>query len=237
MECVEICADKALLAAPQTEASVAKLKHDWEFWLDLPTTDPGFIRIDDLDEKIGALETLLLDKRSYSSMVSGDGACLGCGEKTTIHLFTATATALMQPRVKKLLTDLDDLINRLETHVRLKLAQGLDLSDRATIQETIDNARDGDFTLSTLTCGLEQDNTEPLDAEWLQWVTGILDELRNLKNCYLVGHGNNIRADLGLVNSTGCTSVWGSTFPYNPYPFPSDQPFIPGFPLHGYGDF
>jgi len=220
MECVEICDDKALIAEPQTEAAVAKLKHDWEFWLDLPTTDPGFIRIDDLDEKIGALETLLLDKRSYSSMVSGDGACLGCGEKTTIHLFTATATALMQPRVKKLLTDLDDLINRLETHVRLKLAQGLDLSDRATIQETIDNARDGNFTLSTLTSGLEQDNTEPLDAEWLQWVTGILDELRNLKSCYLEGHGKNIRADLGLVNSTGCTSVWGSTFPYNPYPFP-----------------
>ena len=25
---------------------------------------------------------------------------------------------------------------------------------------------------------------------------------------------------MGMVNSTGCTSVWGSTFPYHPYPFP-----------------
>ncbi len=25
---------------------------------------------------------------------------------------------------------------------------------------------------------------------------------------------------MGIVNSTGCSSVWGATFPYNPYPFP-----------------
>jgi pyruvate-ferredoxin/flavodoxin oxidoreductase len=74
------------------------MRRDWDFWLDLPTTDPAFIRIDDLDEKIGALETLLLDKSNYQSLLSGDGACMGCGEKTVIHLFTSTVTALMQPR-------------------------------------------------------------------------------------------------------------------------------------------
>ena len=25
---------------------------------------------------------------------------------------------------------------------------------------------------------------------------------------------------MGMANSTGCSSVWGSTYPYNPYPFP-----------------
>jgi pyruvate-ferredoxin/flavodoxin oxidoreductase len=25
---------------------------------------------------------------------------------------------------------------------------------------------------------------------------------------------------MGMCNSTGCTSVWGSTYPFNPYPFP-----------------
>ena len=28
------------------------------------------------------------------------------------------------------------------------------------------------------------------------------------------------RSSMGMINSTGCTSVWGSTFPFNPYPFP-----------------
>ena len=25
---------------------------------------------------------------------------------------------------------------------------------------------------------------------------------------------------MGMLNATGCTSVWGSTYPFNPYPFP-----------------
>jgi pyruvate-ferredoxin/flavodoxin oxidoreductase len=25
---------------------------------------------------------------------------------------------------------------------------------------------------------------------------------------------------MGMCNATGCTSVWGSTYPFNPYPFP-----------------
>ena len=40
----------------------------------------------DLDEGIGVLSSLLLKKRNYRSMVGGDGACMGCGEKTAVHL-------------------------------------------------------------------------------------------------------------------------------------------------------
>jgi pyruvate-ferredoxin/flavodoxin oxidoreductase len=98
--CVTVCEDDALKMVTQTEDSVERLRRDWNTWLDLPTTPKEYSRIDSLDEKIGALETLLLDKRNYGSMNCGDGACLGCGEKTAIHLFTATVTALMQPRVK-----------------------------------------------------------------------------------------------------------------------------------------
>jgi hypothetical protein len=87
------------------------LRRDWKFWLDLPTTPKEYSRIDNLDEKIGALETLLLDKHNYNSMNCGDGACLGCGEKTAIHMFTGTVTALMQPRVEAFVEKLDDLIS------------------------------------------------------------------------------------------------------------------------------
>ncbi|CAG0971611.1 partial pyruvate-ferredoxin/flavodoxin oxidoreductase, partial [Rhodocyclaceae bacterium] len=92
--CVKVCEDDALKMVTQTEDSTEKLRRDWNLWLDLPTTGKEFSRIDSLDEKIGALETLLLDKHNYNSMNCGDGACLGCGEKTAIHLFTGTVTAL-----------------------------------------------------------------------------------------------------------------------------------------------
>lgn len=218
MECVEVCEDEALVAAPQTAESVKEMRAKWAIWLDLPNTDPGFIRIDDLNEKVGALETLLLDKSNYQSVVAGDGSCMGCGEKTVIHLFTATVTALMQPRVKAHLAEIDDLIARLETHVRLKLAAAVDLSNTAAISKVIDGHKDSDLTLSDLSAELDPARTaEPVDPEWLRWVTGLLDKLRHLKAQYTKPQP---RAEMGIVNSTGCSSVWGSTWPFNPYPFP-----------------
>ena len=35
-----------------------------------------------------------------------------------------------------------------------------------------------------------------------------------------VGPSGKGRAALGMTNSTGCSSVWASTYPFNPYPFP-----------------
>jgi pyruvate-ferredoxin/flavodoxin oxidoreductase len=218
MECVEVCDDQALVADPQTEETIAQMQGKWEVWLDLPNTSRDFIRIDDLDEKIGALETLLLDKDNYEALVSGDGACMGCAEKTIIHLFTATVTALMQRRVKAHLAEIDDLINRLETHVRLKLAESMDLSNTQAIREAVDAHKDSDLSLSDLSAGLDRAHqAQPVDPQWLQWVTGLLDKLRHLKGQYTTAQP---RAEMGIVNATGCTSVWGSTFPFNPYPFP-----------------
>ena len=219
MECIDVCDDQALLAEPQTPDAITRMRCDWDFWLDLPTTDPAFMRIDDLDEKHGALETLLLDKGNYQSMLSGDGACMGCGEKTVIHLFTGTVTALMQPRVKRHLAELDDLINRLETHIRLKLAEGMDLSNPAKIDAAVEAHQDGDLTLSNLS-GELAGGAQPVDQKWLRWVGQLLEKLRYLKWQYTDGKTGKGRAEMGIINATGCTSVWGSTFPYNPYPFP-----------------
>lgn len=219
MECIEVCDDKALLAEPQTPLAIERMQRDWEFWLDLPNTDPDYIRIDDLDEKIGALETLLLDKSNYQSLLSGDGACMGCGEKSVIHLFTGTVTALMQPRVKRHLAEIDELIKQLETHVRLKLAEGMDLSNLDKIDSAVDASQDNDLTLSHLSDSLAG-GAQPVDQKWLRWVTQLLEKLRYLKWQYTDGKTGNGRAEMGIINATGCTSVWGSTFPFNPYPFP-----------------
>ena len=219
MECVEVCGDGALLTEPQTADSIAQLRRDWDLWLDLPNTSTDFIRIDDLNEKVGALETLLLDKTNYQAMYSGDGACMGCGEKTAIHLFTSTVAALMQPRVKQHLTELEELIKQLETHVRLKLAEGMDLSNVAKLNEAVDSHQDTDLTLSELS-GTLASSAQPVDQQWLRWVSQLLEKLRHLKWQYTDGTTGTGRAAMGIINATGCTSVWGSTFPYNPYPFP-----------------
>ncbi|MDP6108913.1 MAG: 2-oxoacid:acceptor oxidoreductase family protein, partial [Rhodospirillales bacterium] len=221
MLCVEVCDDGALVEVTQDDSAIRRMRSEWDFWLKLPSTNKQFNRIDDIDEKIGALHTLLLDKKSYNSMVCGDGACLGCGEKSIIHLFTSTVTALMQPRVEKLLEQLNDQINRLEKHIRLKLSEGLDLSDIGTIDGIVSGDPERDLTLSDLSGKLDSDNeTTVLDRRWLKRATGLMEKLRDLKWRYEEGPTKRGRTDMGIANATGCTSVWGATYPYNPYPFP-----------------
>ena len=46
------------------------------------------------------------------------------------------------------------------------------------------------------------------------------EELEHLKWLYVQGPSGRGRVHMGITNSTGCSSVWASTYPYNPYPFP-----------------
>ncbi len=221
MECVEVCNDDALRPVTQTEDSIKRMRNEWDFWLDLPNTKEKFSRISNIDEGVGALETLLLDKNNYLSLVSGDGACLGCGEKSVIHLFTSTVEALMQPRVAKHVEKLDDLIQRLEKHIQLKLVQNMDVSDSSAMEKIVSEMKDTDLTLAGIAGKMEKlRGTQPIDQDWLRRVTQLVAKLKNLKWKYTDGTTGKGRSNMGMLNSTGCTSVWGSTYPFNPYPFP-----------------
>ena len=219
--CVTVCEDDALKMVTQTDDSVEKLQKEWNLWLDLPTTPKEYSRIDSLDEKIGALETLLLDKHNYMSMNCGDGACLGCGEKTAIHLFTSTVTALMQPRVEAFVEKLDTLIAGLEQRIRLKVTESMDVGDTRAMLAAVEDARESDLTLSKLSDRVSAGKpSQPIDPAWMRTVAQTLERLKDLKWRYLEGPSKRGRAEMGMVNSTGCTSVWGATYPYHPYPFP-----------------
>jgi len=221
MECVAVCDYDALRMTTQTEDSVARLRKEWDLWMDLPNTPAKYNRIDDLEEKIGPLETMLLNKDAYLKFASGDGACLGCSEKSVIHLFVATVESLMQPRIKKHVDHLTELIDKLEQHIQSKLFKSVNVSDADTLAKVIGQMQHSDLTMSGLAGKLESlQESEPIDQEWLRNVTQLLAKLKNLKWKYTEGVTGNGRTSMGMLNATGCTSVWGSTWPYNPYPFP-----------------
>ena len=221
MECVEVCKDDALRPIKQTKETVSSLRKNWDFWLDLPNTPDKYIRVDNLEEGIGALETILLDKDAYLPFASGDGACLGCSEKTVIHLFIATVEALMHPRVKKHVARIEELITALKKYVQMKLVGEIDVGDSEEMAAVLQEDDDGDLTLAKIADRIEKTHeAEPIDREWLRHATQLISELRDLKWSYQNGVTGKGRANMGILNATGCTSVWGSTYPFNPYPFP-----------------
>ncbi len=200
--CVDVCPEGALVTVQQQEEIVDRLRRNWTFWERLPDTDDRYINVRDIDEGVGVLSSLLLKKDNYRSMAGGDGACMGCGEKTAVHLVTSTIEALMQPRVKALLHKVDRLVSELDGKERGLLGAEADLSGAAR--------SGGDVSVK-------------LSAESqarLRLLQKTKEELEHLKWLYSEGPSGRGRVSLGITNSTGCSSVWGSTYPYNPYPFP-----------------
>jgi pyruvate-ferredoxin/flavodoxin oxidoreductase len=200
--CVDVCPDGALETIKQTDEIVDTLRRNWEFWKTLPETDDRYVKIASLEEGIGVLPSLLLKKENYLSMAGSDGACLGCGEKTVLHLVIAAVYAMVLPRVEQRVAKIDQLI------------AGLDAKARALVSS--------DLELEVLTSDNEQVDI-PLDRakqSSIQRIVSMIRELNDLRWRYLEGPSGLGRAKLGMTNSTGCSSVWASTYPYNPYPFP-----------------
>ena len=220
-ECIAVCNDDALRLQIQTPGTVAELRKNWNLWLDLPNTPRHYQRLENLEEGIGVLENILLDKGNYLALTSGDGACLGCSEKTVLHLFIATVEALMRPRVAKHLSRLDTLIEKLERHIQLKLVEEINVDDSEVMANIVTGMGDEDVTLSDIAVRIEAlRGTQPIDHDWLKRVTGLLNTLKTLRWQYREGVTGQGRTTMGILNSTGCSSVWGSTYPFNPYPFP-----------------
>jgi pyruvate-ferredoxin/flavodoxin oxidoreductase len=144
-----------------------------------------------------------LKKGNYRSMVAGDSACSGCGEKTALHLITAAIEAAMQERVAAFVERVNKLTKRLEQKARHLLVSEADLEAVAA------------EPAARLDVGVSGQNRARLNR-----LVGLVRQLKDLSWRYTSGPSGRGRASLGMTNATGCSSVWASTYPYNPYPFP-----------------
>ncbi len=201
--CVEVCPEQALISVKQTDDVVEHLRRNWKLWQHLPETDDRYVNIASLEEGIGVLSSLLLKKENYRSMVGGDGACMGCGEKTVVHLVLSAINALMLPRVQQHVERLKDLSARLDAKARELLASDVNV-------EQI-----GAGTEGTIDIPIEADKKAAVDR-----ISRMIRDLKDLIWRYTEGPSGKGRSTVGMANATGCSSVWGSTYPYNPYPFP-----------------
>jgi pyruvate-ferredoxin/flavodoxin oxidoreductase len=200
--CVAVCADGALKTVRQTEEYQETMESNWKLWNNLPETDDQYIKISSLDEGIGVMSSLLLKQSNYMSMKGGDGACMGCGEKTTVHLLLSTVNAFMGPRVKDHVKKLERMIKELDDKAHALMIAETDLSSVDENQDAVSVELSGDRKARVLL------------------IRKTIDQLKDLKWRYEEGPSGRGRANLGFTNSTGCSSVWGSSYPYNPYPFP-----------------
>lgn len=229
-ECVEACGDhQALKMIPDTEALNAQYSTANAFLNLLPDTDPKFLGLydneDPADSRPATLKNHLMVRRNYDALVSGDGACAGCGEKSILRALATITEAYMRPIYHRKADRLMDKAARLRE-------QGIDMLTqlRDGRPETYGYIRK---TVAHAILGLggesEEDTQYRIDAYGPISDQALIDAIAAVLSQDAANHKTLQALDGRLANGmsvmamgahTGCNTVYGSTPPNNPHPYP-----------------
>lgn len=228
--CVEECGDhNALKMVEDTEEYNAEILSATEFMRLLPDTDQRFLGKYDTEtpeeSRPAAWRNHLMVNRNYDALTSGDGACAGCGEKPILHSIASVTEAYMRPIFHK---KADRLTQKMEDLKK----DGIALLEKLADEDPKSYAL-WKRIVAHIVMGLggdsEEDTDERLsergeisDTEAIEAICLILErEAFNHKHLQsLDGRLSNGMSVMAMGAHTGCNTVYGSTPPNNPHPYP-----------------
>lgn len=228
--CVEECGDHdALRMVEDTEEYNAELISATEFMRLLPDTGQKYLgKYDNAapeNSRPAALRNHMMVNRNYDALTSGDGACAGCGEKPVLHALASVTEAYMRPIFHAKADRLTEKMGQLKrdgTTALTRLAKD-DPKSYATWKRMVahiimglggDSDADTDARLA--------DHGEITDQACVNAICEVLKlEAFNHKILRsLDGRLENGMSVMAMGAHTGCNTVYGSTPPNNPHPYP-----------------
>jgi len=232
--CVTACGDHmALKMVQETEEVNAEHETGTAFLDLLPDTAQKYLGLyngaNPADSKTATLRNMLMVRTNYDALVSGDGACAGCGEKSVLRSIAAVTEAYMRPVYHAKSDRFIAKAGELEKTGAAKLA-----AIKANCPEDYDRLRQaiahlvmglgGEDTADTKTriAAYEAEHGEITDAHLVEAIAAVLlTEAFNHKNLQPIdGRLANGMSVMAMAAHTGCNTVYGSTAPNNPHPYP-----------------
>ena len=228
--CVTACGEhQALRMVQETEEVNAEHETGTAFLNLLPDTPQKYLGLyNDMrpqDSKTATLRNMLMVRRNYDALVSGDGACAGCGEKSILRAVAAVTESYMRPVYHAKADRLSSKAARLEKEGVARLA---DLKARSQAEYALFRKAVAHMLMGL---GGEDDadtavrmaeHGEISDADLVNAITAVLrQEAFNHKSLQPVdGRLANGMSVMAMAAHTGCNTVYGSTPPNNPHPYP-----------------
>jgi pyruvate-ferredoxin/flavodoxin oxidoreductase len=232
--CVTACGDhNALKMVAETEEINAEHETGTAFLDLLPDTSQRFLGLynasNPADSKTATLRNMLMVRSTYDALVSGDGACAGCGEKSVLRSIAAVTEAYMRPvfhaKSDRFLLKAGEL-ERVGA-ARLAKLQATSPAEYALLRQAIAHlvlglgGEDETDTRARI-AAYEAANGLLTDAQLVEAIAAVLlTEAFNHKNLQPVdGRLANGMAVMAMAAHTGCNTVYGSSAPNNPHPYP-----------------
>jgi pyruvate-ferredoxin/flavodoxin oxidoreductase len=232
--CVTACGDhQALKMVQETEEVNAEHESGTAFLNLLPDTAQKYLGLyngaNPADSKTATLRNMLMVRTNYDALVSGDGACAGCGEKSVLRSIAAVTEAYMRPVFHAKSDRFVAKAGDLEKTAVAKLAalKAANADDYARLRQAIAHlvmGLGGETTTDTKSrmAAYEKEHGEITDAQLVEAIAAVLlTEAFNHKNLQPIdGRLANGMSVMAMAAHTGCNTVYGSTSPNNPHPYP-----------------
>ena len=228
--CVTACGEhQALRMVQETEDVNAEHETGTAFLNLLPDTSQKYLGLYNdarpQDSKTATLRNMLMVRRNYDALVSGDGACAGCGEKSILRAIAAVTEAYMRPLFHAKADRLRATADVLDRHGVDRLAEL-----KARNQAEYDMFRQAVAHLLMGLGGEDEKDTRARiaahgdisDRDIVDALTAVMrQEAFNHKNLQAIdGRLPNGMSVMAMAAHTGCNTVYGSTPPNNPHPYP-----------------
>jgi pyruvate-ferredoxin/flavodoxin oxidoreductase len=232
--CVTACGDHdALRMVAETEEVNAEHETGTGFLDLLPDTSQKYLGLfnaaNPADSKTATLRNMLMVRTNYDALVAGDGACAGCGEKSVLRSIAAVTEAYMRPVYHAKSDRFVAKAGDLEKNGVARLAE---LNERnpgeyALLRQAIAHlvlglgGEDVKDTKARI-AAYEKDNGHLTDAQLVEAIAAVLlTEAFNHKSLQPIdGRLANGMSVMAMAAHTGCNTVYGSTSPNNPHPYP-----------------
>jgi len=227
--CVEACGDhNALKMIPETEEVNAQYHSANTFLKQLGDTPQKYLGIFNSqtpqESKAAALKFHLMMQSKYNAFLSGDGACAGCGEKSVLRSVSTLTETLMRP----IFHAKADRMNRKAEQLK---ENGVNLlKDLKTRDE--DSYKTFRKSILHLLMGYGGENSEDTEQNILEFKGGDTELIEALVMVLkqdasdhkelraIEGMAPNGMSVMAMSANTGCNTVYGSTPPNNPHPYP-----------------
>ena len=232
--CVTACGDhQALKMVAETEEVNAEHESGTGFLDLLPDTSQKYLGLfngaNPADSKTATLRNMLMVRTNYDALVAGDGACAGCGEKSVLRSIAAVTEAYMRPVFHAKSDRFVVKAGQLEKTGAAKLAALKDSNPQeyALLRQAIlhlvmglggEDLKDTKARIAAY----EAEHGTVTDAQLVEAIAAVLlTEAFNHKNLQPVdGRLANGMSVMAMAAHTGCNTVYGSTAPNNPHPYP-----------------
>ncbi|PYR63714.1 MAG: oxidoreductase, partial [Acidobacteria bacterium] len=232
--CVTACGEhQALRMVQETEEVNAEHESGTAFLNLLPDTAQKYLGLYNdtrpQDSKTATLRNMLMVRRNYDALVSGDGACAGCGEKSILRSVAAVTEAYMRPlyhakadRFRRKSDELEKAGEQKLAEMKARSQEEYELFRQAVEHLLMGLGGEDDKDTRGRVGEYERAHGPISDKNIIGAITAVLrHEAFIHKNLQPIdGRAANGMSVMAMAAHTGCNTVYGSTPPNNPHPYP-----------------